>query len=123
MKILVVDDDVDFADGMAEMLELFGHELRTAYSCGEGIAMAEKEPVDLAFIDVGLDDRSGTECARGIQKSNSGAVCVLTTGYSADALTRMGISTNDFTVLRKPIKTEDLDPYLTDAGSMPGGPA
>jgi DNA-binding response OmpR family regulator len=63
MRILVVDDNVDFADGMAEMLAMFGHDTQTAYSCGGGIAAATGN-FDLALIDVGLGDRNGTECAR-----------------------------------------------------------
>ena len=113
MRILVVDDDVDFADGMAEMLILFGHDVHTAYSCGDGIAVA-KENFDLALIDVGLGDRNGTECARALKKFSEAVVCVLMTGYSADALVRMGISVDEFEILHKPIKPEDLAPYLKD---------
>jgi hypothetical protein len=36
------------------------------------------------------------------------------TGYSADALAQMGISVDEFEILRKPIKPEDLEPYLKD---------
>lgn len=114
MKILVVDDDVDFADGMAEMLSMFGHDTRTAYSCNDGIAAAGREPVELALIDVGLNDRNGAECAREIGKSSETVTCVLMTGYSTDALARMGISVEEFDILRKPVKLEDLSPFLKD---------
>lgn len=119
MKILVVDDDVDFADGMAEMLTLFGHDVQTAYSCDDGIAAGGRERIDLALIDVGLADRSGADCARGILKSSESTHCILTTGYSADALNRMGISTAEFQVLRKPIKPEDLEPFLKNESPTP----
>jgi len=114
MKILVVDDDIDFADGMAEMLELFGHDTRVAYSCDTGIAVAQVEKFDVAMIDVGLADRFGTECANGLKRFNDATRCVLMTGYSADALAQMGVPVNDYEILRKPIRPEDLAPYLTD---------
>ncbi|MCK5276553.1 MAG: response regulator [Alphaproteobacteria bacterium] len=113
MRILVVDDDVDFADGMAEMLALFGHDTHTAYSCDAGIAAA-KDNFDLALIDVGLADRSGTECARTLRKFSETTACVLMTGHSADALAQKGISVDEFDILRKPVKLEDLTPYLKD---------
>jgi DNA-binding response OmpR family regulator len=113
MRILVVDDDVDFADGMAEMLILFGNDVHTAYSCGDGIAVAE-ENFDLALIDVGLGDRNGAECARSLREYSDTVTCVLVTGYSADALAQMGISVEEFEILRKPVKPEDLAPYLKD---------
>lgn len=114
MKILVVDDDVDFADGMAEMLTLFGHEVHTAYACDDGIAAVGRETFELALIDVGMADRNGAECAREIKKSSETVTCVLMTGYSTDALARMDISVEEFAILRKPVKPEDMAPFLGD---------
>lgn len=114
MKILVVDDDVDFADGMAEMLALFGHGTVTAYSCDSCIAAAGWETFELALIDVGMAGRNGAECARELANLNKTVTCVLMTGYSSDALARMGVSVDEFTILRKPVKPEDLAPYLKD---------
>jgi DNA-binding NtrC family response regulator len=114
MKILVVDDDMDFADGMAEMLALFGHDTHAAYSCDDGIAAIAKRPFDLALIDVGLRDRNGAECARELREINKTIAYVLVTGYSADALAQKGISVGEFNILRKPVKLEDLKPFLRD---------
>ena len=114
MKILVIDDDVDFADGMAEMLTLFGHDADTAHSCNDAVAAARAKPFELALIDVGLAGRNGAECARDLQKMSNEISCVLMTGYSADVLARMGILPNEFGILRKPVKPEDLAPYLKD---------
>jgi DNA-binding response OmpR family regulator len=114
MRILVVDDDMDFADGMAEMLTLFGHDVHTAYSCDDGISAIGKGPFDLALIDVGLHDRNGAECARELRKISKATACVLVTGYSTDALAQKGISVEEFDILRKPVKLEDLSPFLKD---------
>ncbi len=114
MRILVVDDDVDFADGMAEMLSLFEHDVHTAYSCEDGITAAGKVQFDLALIDVGLNDRNGAECAREIRKLSKTTAFVLVTGYSVEALARMGISVEEFDILRKPVKLENLEPFLKD---------
>lgn len=114
MKILVIDDDVDFADGMAEMLSLFEHDVHTVYSCDDGIAAIAGKPFDLALIDVGMPGRNGAECARELRKHCQTVACVLVTGYSADALARMGITVEEFDILRKPVKPEDLAPFLKD---------
>jgi len=111
---MVVDDNVDFADGMSEMLALFGHDIHTVYSCNDGVAAAGKKPFDLALIDVGLADRNGAECAYRIRELSETVACVLMTGYSADALAQKGISVEEFDILRKPVKPEDLAPYLKD---------
>lgn len=114
MKILVVDDDRDFADGMAEMLAILGHETVAAYSCDAGVQAAAHETFDIALIDIGLDHRLGTDCAREILKRGGAGRCILVTGYSAEALRKMNIAVEDFTVLRKPVNADELLSCFTD---------
>ena len=52
MSILIVDDDVDFADGMAEVLELDGHTVDIAYTRKGGVAAAGGKRYDAAMIDI-----------------------------------------------------------------------
>ncbi len=113
MRILIIDDDRDFADGLAEMLGVFGHAAQVAYSSHEGLAAAGGEAFELTLIDVGLAGKNGADCAREMTRLRKGARCILMTGYSVDALEKMGVSTEDFTTLRKPLKPEDLAPYLS----------
>jgi ActR/RegA family two-component response regulator len=110
---LVVDDDRDFADGMAEMLGIFDHEVKTAYSGDEAIQMANAAPFDIALIDIGLGDQLGTDCAREIMKRRGAPRCVLVTGYSSEALRKMDVAVADFAVLRKPVNPDDLLSHLT----------
>lgn len=113
MRILVVDDDRDFADGMAEMLAIFEHEVITAYSCDDAVLTADRQSFDIALMDIGLGDRLGTDCAREIMKHCSVQDCILVTGYSAEALRNMDIAVAGFTVLRKPINPDELLAHLT----------
>lgn len=113
MRILIIDDDHDFADGLAELLDVFGHAAQATYSSQEGLAAADRETFDLTLIDVGLAGKNGADCAREMAQRKKGARCILMTGYGADALEKMGVSTEDFTTLRKPLKPEDLAPYLS----------
>ena len=113
VKILVVDDDRDFADGMAEMLAILGHDTVTAYSCDAGVQAATLENFDIALIDIGLADRLGTDCAREILKRDGAGCCILVTGYSAEALKKMNVAVEGFTVLRKPVNPDELQSCLT----------
>lgn len=114
MKILVVDDDRDFADGMTEMLAVLGHEAIATYSCDEGLQAAAPKAFDAALIDIGLGDRPGTDCARAISKRGGVQRCILVTGYSAMALKNMKISVEGLTVIRKPVDPDELLSCLTD---------
>lgn len=112
MKILVVDDDVDFADGLADMLSVLGHDVRTAYSYLAGLAMADGSGFTLAMVDIGLAGRDGADCARELQTRLPELECVLMTGYSISTLEKTAHSTAGFTVLRKPLKMKDITRFL-----------
>lgn len=62
-RILLVDDNVDFATSLAVLLESLGHEVRIAHD-GEAAleAAAELEP-EVAFLDIGLPGISGYDVA------------------------------------------------------------
>lgn len=113
MRILVIDDDRDFADGMAEMLAIFDHEVVAVYSCEKGVAAADKKSFDMALIDIGLGDQNGADCARNILKVGGSRDCVLVTGYSPTALKEMNISVGELVVLRKPVDPDQLLALLT----------
>ena len=113
-RVLVIDDDRDFADGLAELLEIIGHEAATAYTPSGGVAAAGDGRYDVAMIDIGLPGCNGADCALQIQAQRSDITCILMTGYSGDTLDRMGIKLGDTMMLRKPIRPEDLYACLDD---------
>ena len=49
LKILVVDDDRDNADSLAELFELEGHDVATAYNGQEAIDIYTERDFDVAF--------------------------------------------------------------------------
>ena len=62
-RILVVDDNQDAADTLAELLELDGHEVRTAYTGAQAIERTVAFRPDIVFLDIGLPDINGHEVA------------------------------------------------------------
>ena len=62
-RILVVDDNCDAADTLAELLEMYGHTVRTAYTGAQAIERTLEFTPDIVFLDIGLPDMSGYEVA------------------------------------------------------------
>lgn len=61
--ILVVDDDRDIGDSVADILRVSGHEVRVARNGREGLArIAERKP-DLVLLDVEMPLLSGPDMA------------------------------------------------------------
>ena len=76
-RILVVDDNVDAADSLGQLLEMFGNEVRTANDGEAGIAVAAQFRPDLVFMDIGMPTLNGYEAARRIRQQPWGREMVL----------------------------------------------
>jgi len=62
-RILLVDDNVDFATSLAILLETLGHEVKVAHEAKGAIDAAVQLRPDVAFLDIGLPEISGYEVA------------------------------------------------------------
>lgn len=62
-RVLVVDDNVDGADSLADMLGFMGVQARVARDGPEAITMAQSFAPDLVFLDIGLPGMDGYETA------------------------------------------------------------
>ena len=51
-KILIVDDDVSFAESNRDLLEAYGYEVRIAHDGTSGLALAREFRPDLVILDV-----------------------------------------------------------------------
>ena len=63
LRILVVDDNVDSAEMLRSMLELCGHEVRTAFNGAVGLEMALEFQPQVILCDIGLPGMSGYDLA------------------------------------------------------------
>ena len=112
MSILIVDDDTDFADGMAEVLELDGHTVDIAYTRMSGVEAAGGKGYDAAIIDIGLPDGNGVECLVEIKRIRPETQCFLMTGYSADHIAKQGVEEGALEILTKPVEVGELSRRL-----------
>jgi len=59
LRVLVVDDNQDAADSLAFLLQLQGHEVRTAYDGLEAVTAAAAFSPSLVLLDIGLPNLNG----------------------------------------------------------------
>jgi signal transduction histidine kinase/CheY-like chemotaxis protein len=83
-RILVVDDNVDAAQTLAELLRLQGHGVEAVHDGDAAICAAENLRPDVAFIDLNMPHIDGYEVARQIRSTTWGG------GTKLVALTGMG---------------------------------
>jgi PAS domain S-box-containing protein len=86
IRILVVDDNVDTAKGMAILLQLTGYDVVTAYSGPEAIEAAQAQRPELILLDIGLPGMDGYEVAKRLRQHPCCEDCVIVaaSGYGQE---------------------------------------
>jgi len=81
--ILVVDDNQDSANSLAQLLDLTGHKTHIAYDGLEAVEAAAKFRPDIVLLDIGLPKLNGYDACRKIreQPSGKGIVLIALTGW------------------------------------------
>jgi two-component system response regulator HydG len=111
LRILIVDDDRDNADSLAELFELEGHRPSVVYDGEAAIRAYEEANFDLAFMDVMMPGRNGVESFLEIKRSKAGARVFMMTGYSVEQLLQQALDGGALGVVTKPI---DLPRLMAD---------
>jgi CheY-like chemotaxis protein len=82
IRVLVVDDNRDSADALAEVLRQMGHTAEASYSGSEALVRVEQFSPDLFLLDLALPDIDGYELARRLRRvAHKDARFVALTGY------------------------------------------
>jgi CheY-like chemotaxis protein len=68
VNVLVVDDIRDVADSFGELLTLFGHDVRVAYSAAEAMTEIQARVPDVALLDVSMPVVDGLQLAGQIRR-------------------------------------------------------
>lgn len=86
MKVLVVDDNRDAANSLSMLVELHGHQVRTAYDGEEALALAGAFHPDLVLLDLGMPVMDGYQVCRQIRERPWGlrVVVVAITGWGRE---------------------------------------
>lgn len=82
-RVLVVDDNVDAAETLAELLRHAGHEVAVAHDGPAALAAARADPPDVVLCDIGLPGMSGYDVARALRRERGpGLLLVAISGYA-----------------------------------------
>ena len=85
LRVLIVDDNEDAADSLADILRLMGHHAETSYSGVKALQIAADVDPDLVLLDIGLPEMDGLEVAKRLRRILLPRVrLVAVTGYGAE---------------------------------------
>ncbi len=104
-KILMVDDDEDLREALADQLVLTEEfDVFEAEDGAAGLERAKEAVYDLVILDVGLPDMDGRELCRLMRKQNVKCPIIMLTGHDSDADTILGLDAGANDYVSKPFK-------------------
>ncbi len=108
MRIFIVDDHRDVAEGLADVLRMHGHEVEVAHNGEQAIRIFKEQDFDIAFMDVMMPGMNGVESFLEIRKIKPDAKVVMMTGYSVTQLLDQAIENGAYGVLHKPVSMDEV---------------
>jgi two-component system, NtrC family, response regulator HydG len=114
-RILVVDDDKDHAESIADVLQLRGFEVEVAFSGEQALQLFRAAPFDVSIMDVKLPGINGVEAFFEFRKIRPGAQIIMMTGFSVEQLIASAVANGAAGVLHKPFAMTDLIDALNAA--------
>ena len=120
-RVLVVDDKVDGADMVAAMMQMYGHQTRTAYSAQDALDIAVEYRPDFVVLDIGLPEMDGYEVARRLRQlpQLKDVRLIAATGYGRDSDRQLSQEAGFDYHLVKPIDPEKLQIVLEMLTKLP----
>ena len=107
MKVLLVDDEVEFATTLTERLNLRGIETQCAVTAMDALNLSAKQEFDLAILDVKMPRISGLELAGRLGERHPDMKFIFLTGHTSEQDLNQGLRTGAFYLL-KPVNIDVL---------------
>jgi PAS domain S-box-containing protein len=82
--ILLVDDNRDAADILAENFEVLGYRMTTCYDASSALSLLARINPDIAILDIGLPDMDGYTLAQRIRETKPHITLVALTGWGQE---------------------------------------
>lgn len=108
MRILLIEDDLSLADGIAAALKHAGYAVDHTGRGGEGIALAQAARPDAIVLDLGLPDIDGVEVLKGLRKKSVDSPVLILTARDDLPSKVQGLDAGADDYLTKPFEVDEL---------------
>ncbi|HEX9307056.1 MAG TPA: PocR ligand-binding domain-containing protein [Anaeromyxobacter sp.] len=112
-RILVVDDNPDAAESLADLVRLLGHDAEVAFDGASGLAKARGGGFDVVLCDIGLPGMSGYEVARELRRDHGHRMrLIAVSGYAQPEDVQRSVEAGFDAHVAKPPDLERLETLL-----------
>ena len=109
-RVLIVDDDVDFAESLSDMLLAENYRVAVAHSAAEAMAAAERFEPQVALLDIRLQMGSGDglDLLASLKEKHPALLGIVVTAYADIDTAIKAVHGDAYDYLRKPLYFQEL---------------
>jgi DNA-binding NtrC family response regulator len=108
IRVLLVDDEKEFTDVLAERLETRDFEVTKGFSGDEALGLLKDKHIDVVVLDVLMPGKDGIATLREMKQMKPIVEIIMLTGHSTVETAVEGMKLGAFDYLMKPAETKDL---------------
>lgn len=109
MRILVVEDEIDLCDSIAEGLQIDGYAVDTCYDGKDAYELITTETYDLVVLDLNLPGIDGIDILTEVRKQNKEVKILILSARASISDKVLGLDTGANDYLSKPFDFEELE--------------
>lgn len=117
-RVLLVDDEKDFVEALAQRLQIRDFEVATALSGDEALGRLQESDFDVVILDVLMPGKGGVEVLGEIKKAKPLTQVIMLTGNSTVETAIEGMKLGAYDYLMKPTETTILAEKIAKAGAL-----
>jgi DNA-binding NtrC family response regulator len=115
IRVLLVDDEREFTDVLAERLETRDFVVMKAFSGDEALEILKEQNVDVVVLDVLMPGKDGITTLQEMKRIKPIVEVIMLTGHGTVETAVEGMKLGAFDYLMKPTETKDLIEKLVRA--------
>ncbi|MDD3088421.1 MAG: response regulator [Candidatus Omnitrophica bacterium] len=107
-RILIVDDNKDFADVFCDILRANNYKAESCYGGLQAVDLIKRDDFDILFVDIRMPEMDGIETLKEIKKIKPETMVIMMTGYSVDEMVHKAIEEKASEIIYKPFEIEKV---------------
>jgi len=114
-RILLVDDEVAFANNLLKLLSKRGYDVVVVYNGADAVNMVGEKEFDVIILDMKMPGMDGIATLKEIKKKAPLVEVVILTGHGSVESGIEGMQLGAFDFLMKPVSIDDLQEKVSEA--------
>jgi DNA-binding NtrC family response regulator len=108
VKVLLIDDEVEFASALSERLQLRNYDAKPVYNAEEALSLIRSDPPHVVLLDLKMPGSKGEEVLKTIKKMNPAIEVIIVTGVIDLQRQVEGLKNGAFDYILKPLDIEEV---------------